>query len=168
MNQIERLRDDLTRQFRDIETEIDAPDEAGDPWFLDIRRAGNGAPIIVVEWRPDRGFGVSTPRDDEYGAGPDETYPNARTALDRVVGLIVSGGETSPPVAVRLAELRQARGLSQEQLAERSGVHQASISRLESRDDILISTLRKIVNAMGATLSIRALFPDGSHREISV
>jgi DNA-binding XRE family transcriptional regulator len=167
MNQIEKLRDDLTKRFPDLPVEIDAPADNRGPWFLDIRPTGNALPI-VVEWRPDRGFGVSTAGADDYGAGPDEIYPNTKATFDRVVRLILSGGRTEPPQAVRLAELRQLLGLSQGELAERTGVGQANISRIESRGDLMVSTLAKIVAAMGASLSIRARFPDGSERELEV
>ncbi len=70
------------------------------------------------------------------------------------------------PEAVRLAELRQSRGLTQGQVAEKAGVKQANIARIEGREDIKVSTLAKVVAAMGATLSIRARFPDGTEREL--
>jgi DNA-binding Xre family transcriptional regulator len=168
MNQIERLRDDLTRRFSDLRMELDPPaDEAG-PWFLDVRRTDKHTLPIAVEWRPVRGFGISTPHADDYGSGPDEIYANENAAFDRLVQLILSGGQTDPPHAVRLAELRQLLGLSQEELAERAGVGQANISRIEARGDIRVSTLAKIVAAMGASLSMRARFPDGSERELEV
>lgn len=166
MNQVERLRDDLLNRFPDVATEIDEPADPRGSWFLDVRRYG--ASPIVVEWRPDRGFGISTPRAEGYGEGPDEVLPNEKAAFDRVVRLILSGGRTEPPRAVRLAELRQGRGLSQEELAVRAGVGQANISRIEGRDDLKISTLARIVEAMGGSLSIRARFPDGVEREIEV
>lgn len=167
MNQIAKLRDHLRNRFPDILMEVDAPADDSGRWFLDIRSTGN-AGSIVVEWRPDRGFGVSTPGGDDYGTGPDEVYTNIKDTFDRVVRLILSGCRTEPLPAVRLAELRQILGLSQGELAERTGVGQANISRIESRGDLKISTLAKIVAAMGASLSIRACFPGGIERELEV
>ena len=70
-----------------ISAEIDAPaDEAG-VWHLDVW-PGAGSPWIVVEWKPDLGFGVSTPGADDYGTKPDELYPNARAAYDRLIQLL--------------------------------------------------------------------------------
>lgn len=63
-----------------------------------------------------------------------------------------------------LAELRQARKLSQEQLATLLEIKQASVSKLERRADMYISTLRNFVKAMGGDLEITARFPDGSVR----
>ena len=60
-----------------------------------------------------------------------------------------------------LDELREARRLTQEQLAEQLGVGQAEVSRLERRTDMYVSTLKRMVEAMGGHLEIRAVFPDG-------
>ncbi|WP_428624006.1 XRE family transcriptional regulator [Sedimenticola sp.] len=60
-----------------------------------------------------------------------------------------------------LAELRQARHLSQEQLAEMLNVKQPAVAKLEKRADMYISTLRRFIEAMGGELEIRAHFPDG-------
>ena len=60
-----------------------------------------------------------------------------------------------------LDELREARRLTQEQLAEQLGVGQAEVSRLERRTDMYVSTLNRMVEAMGGHLEIRAVFPDG-------
>jgi transcriptional regulator with XRE-family HTH domain len=61
-----------------------------------------------------------------------------------------------------LAELRRARGLSQKTLAGILHVDQASISKLERRADMYISTLRSHIEAMGGELEIIARFPDGT------
>jgi ribosome-binding protein aMBF1 (putative translation factor) len=60
-----------------------------------------------------------------------------------------------------LAELRRARGLSQEALAKALGVKQSSVSKLERRTDMYISSLRSHIKAMGGELEIIARFPDG-------
>ena len=59
-----------------------------------------------------------------------------------------------------LRELRHARKLTQVKMASTLGVSQDSISRLEKRSDLLLSTLRKTVEAMGGNLSLVAEFPD--------
>jgi DNA-binding XRE family transcriptional regulator len=61
-----------------------------------------------------------------------------------------------------LQELRHARNLSQEQLAQELSIKQAAISKLEKRTDMYISTLRNFIKAMGGDLEIIATFPDGS------
>jgi DNA-binding XRE family transcriptional regulator len=59
-----------------------------------------------------------------------------------------------------LRELRRARKLTQVRLAKALGISQDGVSRLEKRSDLLLSTLRKSVEAMGGNLSLVAEFPD--------
>jgi len=59
-----------------------------------------------------------------------------------------------------LQELRQARKLTQVRMAKALGITQEGVSRLEKRSDLLLSTLRKTVKAMGGNLSLVAEFPD--------
>ncbi|MCC6966976.1 MAG: helix-turn-helix transcriptional regulator [Nitrospira sp.] len=59
-----------------------------------------------------------------------------------------------------LRELRHARKLTQVRMAKKLGITQDSVSRLEQRSDLLLSTLRKTIEAMGGTLSLVAQFPD--------
>jgi DNA-binding transcriptional regulator YiaG len=61
-----------------------------------------------------------------------------------------------------LDELREARKLTQAQLANTLKVDQGSVSKLERRTDMYVSTLRNFIRAMGGELHIRADFPDGS------
>lgn len=73
------------------------------------------------------------------------------------------GQRTSEMLAeLPLQELRKARDLSQEELATSLGVNQATISKLERRTDMYISTMRRFVDAMGGELEITAHFPEGS------
>ncbi len=59
-----------------------------------------------------------------------------------------------------LRELRHARKLTQVRMAKKLGITQDSVSRLEQRSDLLLSTLRKTIEAMGGNLSLVAQFPD--------
>ena len=59
-----------------------------------------------------------------------------------------------------LRELRHARKLTQVRMAKTLGITQDSVSRLEKRSDLLLSTLRKTVQAMGGNLRLVAEFPD--------
>jgi DNA-binding transcriptional regulator YiaG len=60
-----------------------------------------------------------------------------------------------------LHELRRARELSQASLAEVLGVQQGTVSKMERRTDMYLSTLRSYIKAMGGDLVIEAKFPDG-------
>ncbi|PWB39726.1 MAG: transcriptional regulator [Rhodocyclales bacterium] len=59
-----------------------------------------------------------------------------------------------------LKDLRQAVAQTQEELAAELGVGQDTISRLEKRSDMLLSTLRRYVKAMGGELELVARFPN--------
>lgn len=59
-----------------------------------------------------------------------------------------------------LRELRHARKLTQVRMAKALGISQDGVSRLEKRSDLLLSTLRRTVQAMGGNLSLVAQFPD--------
>ena len=59
-----------------------------------------------------------------------------------------------------LKDLRKARELTQERMAELLGIGQDGISRLEKRSDLLISTLRNYLARMGGQLELVVRFPD--------
>lgn len=60
-----------------------------------------------------------------------------------------------------LQHVRKALDLTQEQMAKLLGIGQDSVSRIESRSDMLISTLQSYIEAMGGSLKVIAEFPDG-------
>jgi DNA-binding XRE family transcriptional regulator len=60
-----------------------------------------------------------------------------------------------------LYQLRNAREMTQTRLAEILDIDQGSVSKMEKRTDMYLSTLRSYVEAMGGTLEVRAVFPDG-------
>ena len=66
-----------------------------------------------------------------------------------------------------LRELRRAGRLTQARVAAELGISQDGVSRLEQRSDILLSTLRRTVEAMGGSLSLIARFPDRPPVELS-
>jgi len=61
-----------------------------------------------------------------------------------------------------LSEVRQLTGKSQQQVAEALGIKQPSLSKLEKQADMQISTLQKIVKALGGELQVLAKFPKGT------
>ncbi|ABS65825.1 helix-turn-helix domain protein [Xanthobacter versatilis] len=81
----------------------------------------------------------------------------------KVVGKVfepLTGGPdaTDGHIGHRLREIRKLAGLTQAQVAERLQIVQSAVTRLESRKDIHVSTLRDYLGAMGATLRIHAQF----------
>jgi DNA-binding transcriptional regulator YiaG len=59
-----------------------------------------------------------------------------------------------------LREIRKARKLTQQRIAKSLRIGQEGVSKIEKRSDLLISTLRSYVQAMGGQLSLVAEFPD--------
>ncbi|TFH33358.1 MAG: XRE family transcriptional regulator [Deltaproteobacteria bacterium] len=59
-----------------------------------------------------------------------------------------------------LKGLRQVANRTQEDIASSLGVGQDTISRLEHRSDMLISTLKRYIEAMGGELDLIARFPN--------
>lgn len=64
--------------------------------------------------------------------------------------------------ALLLSEVRQSAGKTQREVAEALGMKQPSLSKLEKQADMQISTLQKIVAALGGELEILATFPAGT------
>ena len=58
-----------------------------------------------------------------------------------------------------LSQIRQAAGLSQEEVASRLGIKQPTLSRMESQGDMQIGTLQRLVSALGGELEIVAHLP---------
>jgi len=62
---------------------------------------------------------------------------------------------------LHLSQLRKARGLTQEAMADLLGVSQAEVSKMERRSELYIGTLRKFIEAMNGELVLAARFDDG-------
>jgi transcriptional regulator with XRE-family HTH domain len=80
---------------------------------------------------------------------PEERRARVQARADRLIA-----------EEMTLRDLRKARDLTQVRMAELLGVGQENISRLEGRADMLLSTLRSYVQALGGTLDLVARFPD--------
>lgn len=85
----------------------------------------------------------------------DKMSPEARQRSERLAADLNKD--------MRLAELRSALGVSQDELAQLLKRKQAAISRLERRSDMHVSTLREFVKALGGRLELIASFPDGAY-----
>jgi DNA-binding phage protein len=58
---------------------------------------------------------------------------------------------------MNLQELRKAAGVTQADVAAKTGMAQADVSRTESREDHRLSTLRRYVEALGGELEVSAV-----------
>lgn len=161
MNSIETLRDRLKQRFPGGTFTITAPVRTEDVWTLDIAYDGN---YLVVEWTPPTRFGVSSASDDAaFGGGPDEVFSTVEDTFVHLVRFLTSLHRPSPPLPALLARVREERGVSQAELARRLGLAQATVSGYERRHDIQLSTLRKIVSALGGEVQISAVFHDATY-----
>jgi DNA-directed RNA polymerase specialized sigma subunit len=81
--------------------------------------------------------------------------PLGRESYERAVAEIESH-------QANLAQVRKLRSLAQSTVAELMDMDQSEISRLERRTDLLLSTLRKFIQATGGDLHLIAHFPEGN------
>jgi transcriptional regulator with XRE-family HTH domain len=70
--------------------------------------------------------------------------------------------------AALLGDVRRARQLTQETLADALGMKQPEVSKIERRADLYVSTLRRYIEAMGGSLEITAHFPGGDIEVITL
>jgi DNA-binding XRE family transcriptional regulator len=61
---------------------------------------------------------------------------------------------------VHLHELRERRGTTQSAVAEQLGTSRPNVSRIETEDDMRVTTLERYVRALGGRLEVRAVFDD--------
>jgi DNA-binding Xre family transcriptional regulator len=163
--QIAAIEEKIRHRFPEAKVAIDAPSNPQGSWFLDISLRGH---VVAVQWKRDFGFGITTnPSSGGYGEGVHESHIDLESAYKRTAALLLGSVDTVPPEPVRLRELRALRGISQVELAEALSIQQAAVSRLEHRkDNILLSTLKAVVAAMGGQLKVTAKFPDGEERQL--
>jgi DNA-binding transcriptional regulator YiaG len=61
---------------------------------------------------------------------------------------------------VMLSELRKSLGVTQKELARAMGVSQPVLSKVEHQADLQLTTLRRIIHALGGEIDIIARFPN--------
>lgn len=137
----------------------DAPSRPTGDWFVDVKC---GDQSFVVEYRPKLGFGLSSTPSDGYGEGPDEFVESEEALVDRLGALVRRKARTEPVRARLLQDLRSKRHVTQVELADRLGIRQPTVSKIERREDVNLSTLRKYVEALGGELRVTATFADGT------
>jgi transcriptional regulator with XRE-family HTH domain len=67
---------------------------------------------------------------------------------------------------VALHELRERRGITQEQVAAQLETSRPNVSRIEREVDVRMSTLQRYVEALGGELELVARFPDGDSQTL--
>ncbi|MGH8812213.1 MAG: helix-turn-helix domain-containing protein [Advenella sp.] len=94
---------------------------------------------------PKKSSKETTPRTDRDA---DKSGKRARTAAGQVLKVAT------------LKDLRKATGHTQEDLAIALDIGQGTISRIEKRNDMLVSTLQHYIESLGGKLQIVAAFTD--------
>ncbi len=96
---------------------------------------------------------------------PDSLSPEAHGTQKDGYGVSGPAAEDSNlrfnRAAMPLDALRDAKQLTQVQMAQLLNISQGAVSKVERRTDMFISTLRNYVRAIGGDLEIRAVFPEG-------
>jgi DNA-binding XRE family transcriptional regulator len=67
---------------------------------------------------------------------------------------------------IALNELRERRGITQEQVAAHLETSRPNVSRIEREDDVRVTTLLRYVTALGGELELVVRFPDGERLTI--
>jgi hypothetical protein len=84
MNDIKIIERNLRKRFPGATVTIDAPANPAGTWYVDVRGKQQA---LTIQWRRDRGFGVST-APGEYGEGAEELYLTIAQVEDRVAELL--------------------------------------------------------------------------------
>jgi DNA-binding XRE family transcriptional regulator len=156
---VDKLRRLLQKRIRKLLIEVDPPSRPKGDWFIDAK-LGNHS--FVIEFRPTLGFGLSSTPSEGFGEGPDEFFDDENAVVERIAALFRAKARTEPQRVRLLQELRERQRISQIMLANKLGVRQPTLSKLERREDMNLSTLRRYVRALGGELHITARFADGA------
>jgi DNA-binding XRE family transcriptional regulator len=73
----------------------------------------------------------------------------------------IQHGVKEAAAVMTLHQLREARSLTQVNLAKVLQINQGAVSKMEKRADMYVSTLRNFIQAMGGQLQVKAIFPEG-------
>ena len=159
MNAIQKLQREVTSLLPTALSRLDVPRDPRGEWWIDFKYRDHN---VSVQWSPERGFGVTVPSPkDEFGEGAHEIFGEYVQARNRVLKILQTGEVTSPPPEVALRELRSLAGVTQSELAQRLGIKQAAVSRLERRADLTVRSLERFVVALGGELEINVRTPEG-------
>lgn len=161
MSPVEQLSKELKSFFPDAEIETRRSDDPDGFQFLNVYV---GDFEVDVEWKTGHGFGISSFHDGSTSLeglfdSPNEWYTTEQAALHRIASLVFDQRCTRPQQS-KMCDIRQERGISQEELSKQLKVKQATYSKLERRGDVKVSSLKRVIEAMGGKLVIQAVFKD--------
>jgi DNA-binding transcriptional regulator YiaG len=146
----------LLERVPGVEVKVTSPSGRGTVWWIDASARGHN---VVIEWSPDDGFGLSSTDGNDYNTAASETFADADDAVARIIDVLKTSKKVPPRREMYLQRLREHRAVSQEALADLMSISQASVSKTERREDMLLSTLRSFIEALGGHLQLVAKFP---------
>jgi len=161
MNPLKELRDQIQGEFPSAKIETTEPAHGDGIWWLDVTL---GTKTVTVDWHSNRGFGISDTLQVGYGEGPDEKFASIADTKRRLLSLLGSNEKPAPPLQYLLGRLRERMGLTQGELARRLNVTQATVSGIERRGDVQLSTLARVINALNGALEVYAVFADARYK----
>lgn len=150
MNTPEEIQKAISNLVPGASISLDSADTPTGSSWLDITFGGQQ---LTIECKPSFGFGLYSSNDNSFGSGPNEIYRNIDSLLIRISMLLIEHRQN-----INLKELRELSGITQVDFSDLSGQKQPSISKLENRNDMQLSTIKKFVNALGGSLEIKAHF----------
>lgn len=150
---IQEFLDAVTHHLGEIAAELE--ETRGGHWWIDLR----GRRHLAVEWRPERGFGLSDRPASHYGEGPSEVFVSPDRAARRVAQLLAPRRIAAPS---GLAAVRELYGMTQQQLARKIAKGQPAISQIEKGRDSKLETVDQFIRGLGGHMEVRAVFSDGS------
>ena len=154
---IDKLSRLLRKRIPGVALTVDAPSKPAGDWYIDTKV---GKRSFVIELRPALGFGLSSTPAEGIGEGPDEFFEGEAEVVERVADLLRRKARTEPQRVRLLQELRERMHISQVAVADKLKVRQPTISKIERREDMKLSTLRRYVRALGGELQVTARFPN--------
>ena len=132
MNTPEILKEKISMLVPNASLLLDPSETPEGSTWLDIE---SGNQTLTIEYKPSLGFGLYSSTDDSYGSGPEEVYRSMDSLLKRISMFLIEH-----KINIKLREVRELLGKTQEEISILSGQKQPSISKLENRTDMQLST----------------------------
>jgi hypothetical protein len=152
MNTLEVIKEKISMIVPNASISLDSSETFTGSSWLDIKSDNQS---LTIEYKPSLGFGLYASVDNSFDLGPDEIYRNVDSLLKRISMLLIEH-----KINIKLKEVRELLGKTQEEISILSGQKQPSISKLESRTDLQFSTIEKFVSVLGGSLEIKAHFDE--------
>jgi len=146
INPLEEIKIKISQEFTGIFIDFDPAENETDSSWLDIFSEDKN---FTIEYKPSQGFGLYLGQVKTYGEGPNEIYRNKDILIKRLSMILKDNKEE-----ISLKEIRELLGITQEDIARLLGQQQPSISKLEKREDLMLKSIFRYINAIGGNVKI--------------